>query len=200
MTFRFSPRLALAAGLVLTPALAFAHPGGPHIHGLLDGFAHPLSGFDHLAAMVAVGLIAANLGGRALWLVPASFVGAMLLGAGLGIAGLALPAVEIGIAASLVVFGLVLALRLPLPTLAAMGLVAAFALFHGFAHGIEAPMGASGLAYMAGFALATAALHGLGVALGCSLGASADGFGRRAIRWGGMATSLLGVALAFNLA
>jgi len=200
MTSRFVPRLALAGTLSLIPALALAHPGGAHVHGLVDGFAHPLSGFDHLAAMVAVGLIAAHLGGRALWLVPASFLGAMLLGAGLGMAGLALPAVELGIAASLVVFGLVVALRLPLPTLAAMGLVAAFALFHGFAHGLEAPAGSSGLNYMAGFALATAALHGLGVLLGCRLGAASTAHGRRAIGWAGLATSLFGVALALNLA
>src|SRR5581483_12325680 len=94
------------------------------------GFAHPLSGLDHLLAMVAVGLYAALLGGRALWLVPASFVAMMAVGGALGIAGVALPYTEVAIAPSVIVLGLAVALRISLPTLVAMALVVAFALFH----------------------------------------------------------------------
>jgi urease accessory protein len=189
----------LAVSLALMPGLAAAHPGGPHVHGVLDGFAHPVTGLDHLAAMVAVGLIAARLGGRGLWLVPASFVGAMALGAGLAMAGLAPPLVEAGIAASLVVFGALVAVRARPPVAAMSLLVAGFALFHGFAHGMEAPADASGLSYMAGFILATALLHGAGVLAGLRLGGMTSGIGRLALRANGAATATLGLAFALHL-
>ena len=199
MISRSTLRLALAIGLAFASGSAMAHPGGPHVHGFLDGFAHPVSGFDHLAAMVAVGLIAAHLGGRALWQVPASFVGAMAIGAGLAMAGLAMPLVETGIAVSLIVFGAMVALRARVPAAAACILVAGFGLFHGFAHGMEAPADASGLSYMTGFVLATALLHGIGVLAGLRLGATASNVGRAALRANGGVTAVLGVALALNL-
>jgi urease accessory protein len=184
----------LAAGLALAPGAAFAHPGGAHAHGLIAGLAHPISGIDHLAAMAAVGVIAAQLGGRALWLVPASFVGAMVAGAMLGMAGFTLPTVETGIALSLVAFGALVALRAEIPCGAAMMIVAAFGLFHGFAHGAEAPADASGIAYIAGFALSTAALHACGVFAGLRFGAM-----RAAFRGAGGATAALGVGLALGI-
>jgi urease accessory protein len=166
-----------AASLALVPTLAFAHPGHDGTD-LVHGLMHPLGGIDHIVAMVAVGLLAARLGGRALWLVPASFVAAMAVAGLAGMAGMALPYAETGIALSVIVLGAIVVLRLTMPVAVAMGLVAFFAIFHGYAHGIEMPETASGLAYGAGFVAATALLHGLGIALGLALPGTA--FKRRA--------------------
>ena len=157
-----------AASLALAPTLAFAHPGHEGA-GLIHGFLHPLGGFDHIIAMVAVGLLAARLGGRALWLVPASFVVTMAVAGVAGSAGVGLPYVETGIALSVVALGAIVALRLTMPVAAAMGLVAFFAIFHGYAHGAEMPETASGLAYGLGFVTATALLHGIGIGLGLTI-------------------------------
>ena len=156
-----------AAPLILLASVgpAFAHTG----HGagsFLQGFAHPLGGLDHLLAMVAVGLYAAMIGGRALWLIPAAFLGAMALGGALGMMGYELQYTEIGIAVSVIVLGLAVALRVSLPTVGAMALAGLFAIFHGHAHGAEMPQTISGYEYAAGFLLATAALHGVGIAFG----------------------------------
>ena len=166
-------RLSIAALPILfaTPALAHVGPGA---HGsLAAGLAHPLSGADHVLAMVAVGLWAAALGGRALWLVPGAFVGTMLAGFGLALAGLALPAVEPAILASTVVLGLAVAMALrPSPAVAAT-LVGAFALFHGQAHGAEMGSGlgtAGALAFGGGFDAATVLLHVAGATLSRMLG------------------------------
>lgn len=149
--------------LVATPALA--HPGH-ETGGLAQGFLHPLGGLDHVLAMVAVGLIAARIGGRALLLVPAAFLGMMALGGAAGAMGWTLPHVETGIALSVLVLGLVLALGVVPPVAGAVALVGAFAVFHGFAHGAEMPGAASGLAYGLGFLAATALLHAAGLGLG----------------------------------
>ena len=168
-----------AVSLALAPTVASAHPGheGP---GLVAGFLHPLGGVDHIITMVAVGLLAARLGGRALWLVPASFVGTMALAGLAGMAGLGLPYVETGIALSVVVLGAVAILGVAMPVAAAMGLVAFFAVFHGYAHGAEMPEAASGFLYGLGFVAATAALHGIGIALGLTIGRLSRGAVRRA--------------------
>ncbi len=166
-----------AASLGLVPTMAFAHPGHDGA-SLVSGFIHPLGGVDHIIAMVAVGLLAARLGGRALWLVPASFVATMALAGLAGMAGAGLPYVETGIALSVVVLGAVAAFGVAMPVAAAMGLVAFFAAFHGYAHGMEMPETASGLAYGAGFIAATALLHGVGIGLGLMIGQ----VGRRAVR------------------
>ncbi len=153
-------RFALAAILAAASGAALAHPGH-ETAGFLSGFAHPLGGLDHLLAMLAVGLYAARQPGAARWMLPAGFVLAMLAGAGLGALGVALPAVEAGIAASVLVFGLLIAFAARLPLAASLPLVAAFALFHGHAH--HAEMGSASLAaYALGFALATMLLHGTG--------------------------------------
>lgn len=157
-----------AIGLAATPALA--HPGHEAATGLSQGFLHPLSGLDHVLAMVAVGLIAARIGGRAMVLVPLAFLGMMAVGGALGAAGVTMPFVEIGIALSVVVLGASLALRPALPVAAAMALVGAFAIFHGHAHGAEMPETASGLSYGLGFVDATALLHTVGLGLGFSAG------------------------------
>ncbi|WP_246519810.1 HupE/UreJ family protein [Ancylobacter lacus] len=163
-------RSGLAALFALSPSLAFAHPGHGEAAGLVHGFLHPVSGIDHVLAMVAVGLFAAHLGGRALWAVPASFVVLMAAGGALGMAGLALPHVELGIAASVIALGAAVALRsVRWPLAAAMAMVGAFAVFHGFAHGAEMPESASGLAYGAGFMAATALLHAAGIAFGFAI-------------------------------
>lgn len=154
--------LALGA---LTGA-AEAHVGVGSTAGFLHGFTHPLSGLDHVLAMTAVGLFAARLGGKALWLVPAAFVCMMAVGGAMGVSGMTLPGVEVGIAASVIVLGAAVALEFNLPTSLAMGLVGFFALFHGHAHGAEMPLEASGFTYGFGFTLATAILHGFGIALG----------------------------------
>jgi urease accessory protein len=168
-----------AASLAFAPAVAFAHPGHDGA-SLVSGFLHPLGGVDHIIAMVAVGLLAARLGGRALWLVPASFVATMAAAGVAGMAGMGLPYVETGIALSVVVLGVVAVFGLAMPVAVAMGLVAFFAVFHGYAHGIEMPETVSGLAYGAGFVVATALLHGFGIGLGLALGQYGRSAARRA--------------------
>lgn len=174
--------------LALSPSVAAAHPG-LHADGFVAGALHPLTGLDHLLAMVAVGLWAANLGGRARLLVPAAFVATMAIGAALGLGNTANPGVELGIAASVIVLGLAVAARLALPTLAASGLVAVFALAHGFAHGTEMPAMASPLAYGLGFALATVGLHAAGLGAGLLAARTA------AARVAGGAIALAGLAM-----
>ena len=187
-------RSAAAAILVLLPGAALAHPGhdaGGFAHGVM----HPLGGLDHVLAMVAVGLYAALLGGRALWLVPATFVGVMAIGGAVGAAGYPLPYTEIGIALSVIVLGLAVALRASLPTLAAMALVGLFAIFHGHAHGAEMPADAAAVSYATGFMLATALLHGAGIAIGLAAGRLAERGGWRVAQVAGGAIALAGVAL-----
>jgi urease accessory protein len=159
-------RSLLVAGLVLASGPALAHSFGAPGAGFAAGFGHPLLGLDHLLAMIAVGLWASQLGGRAVWRVPATFVVALALGALLAVTGLSLPAVEPGIMASMLVVGLLTALAVRLPTTAGMTIVALFALCHGHAHGAEMPEAAQPLLYGLGFVLASALLHGAGVGFG----------------------------------
>ena len=151
-------RLFVTIALVLAPSVAFAHPGHGG-HSLLAGFLHPFSGIDHLLAMTAVGLIAAQLGGRALWAVPTTFVAVMALGGMFGAAGLSLPFTETAIALSVLVFGLVILSGMTPPALAAMALVGVFAIFHGYAHGVEMPVDSSGMLYGGGFVAAQLRHH-----------------------------------------
>jgi len=176
------------------PVAASAHVGVGEAHGFVHGFSHPLSGIDHVLAMVAVGLFAAHLGGRALWLVPLSFVSVMALAGIAGSVGIKLPFVEIGIGMSIVALGLAVALQLSVPTLVAMGLVGFFAIFHGYAHGIEMPQGVSGLFYGAGFICATTLLHAMGVGLGLAIGKTGQVYGRRIVQIGGGVMAIAGAA------
>ena len=192
-------RAILATSLVLMPSLALAHPGIPgHTHDLASGFMHPIGGLDHVLAMVAVGLFAAQLGGRALWLVPASFVAVMAAAGLAGMSGIALPMTETGIALSVIALGAAVALRASMPVAAAMALVGFFAIFHGYAHGIETPETASGLLYGLGFVAATALLHGLGIGIGLLVGRLDAGYGRKLVRIAGSAAAVIGVALLAN--
>jgi urease accessory protein len=144
----------------------FAHSDAGAAGGFIAGLLHPVGGFDHVLAMIAVGLWGAQLGNPALWVLPVAFPMVMACGGFLGLIGIALPGVEIGIALSALVLGAaVLARARPALPLAA-ALVAIFAIFHGHAHGTELPAGADSLAYSTGFVIATGLLHGAGIALG----------------------------------
>ncbi|MDX1725847.1 MAG: HupE/UreJ family protein [Pseudomonas sp.] len=150
-----------ALALFLSPAVAFAHAGHDH-SGLLAGLAHPVFGLDHLLAMLAVGLWAAQQTGAARWALPLTFVVSMLLGGLFGFAGMQIPLMETGIAGSVLAFGLLVAVAVRLPMSLSLGLTALFALTHGVAHGLELPALASPWGYAGGFVIATAALHASG--------------------------------------
>jgi urease accessory protein len=159
-------RLLAALILAIAAAPALAHTGEGGAGGFLSGFMHPLFGPDHVVAMVAVGLWGAFLRAPAIWLLPIVFPLVMAAGGVLGIFGVPLPAVETAIAASAVVLGAMVALAVRPPLWAAAGLVGAFAIFHGYAHGRELPDGANAVAFSAGFVIATGLLHLTGIALG----------------------------------
>jgi urease accessory protein len=188
-------RLIATIPTCLVPAVAFAHPGlGNHVD-FAGGFAHPLSGLDHILAMVAVGLFAAHLGGRALVLVPATFVLVMAAAGVLGMAGVSVPFVELGLALSVIVLGAAIAFRLKAPIAIAMATVGFFAIFHGHAHGTEmAGLGAGGL-YGAGFVLATAFLHAVGIGIGLAIGGLGTVQAKRLYQLSGSAMALAGVAI-----
>jgi urease accessory protein len=195
MSSRLAIRSAAALAAILAPTAAWAHPGHGEAVGFVQGFVHPVTGLDHVLAMVAVGLFAANLGGRALWAVPLSFVSVMAIGGALGVAGIAVPFVEAGIALSVIVLGLAVALRWKAPVAAAMALVGLFALFHGHAHGSEMPIDAAGFEYGMGFILATALLHGAGLALGLGFARFGRATAPRAIQFGGVAMAVAGLGI-----
>jgi urease accessory protein len=159
------PGTAFATTLLM-PSLARAHSGATETTGFLSGASHPLGGLDHILAMLAVGLWASQLRGRALWAMPAAFVGVMALSGALGMAGMSMPFVEHGIVLSVLALGVLVAAAARLPLAASVALVGAFALFHGSAHGAEMPANANGLMYGAGFLAATAMLHACGIAAG----------------------------------
>ncbi|WP_315926543.1 HupE/UreJ family protein [Mesorhizobium sp. SP-1A] len=187
--------IVAAVGLALTASPAFAHLN-PAEHGsFVAGLSHPITGVDHVLAMVAVGLWAAMLGGRALFAVPAAFVGVMIVGFLAALSGLPVPFVEPVILASVVALGLVVALALPVPAATGALVAGFFAFFHGHAHGSE--IGAAGLlSYGAGFALATALLHAAGIGLGHGISRLWQGrAGRIAMRVAGGATALGGLML-----
>ncbi|MFO0986990.1 MAG: HupE/UreJ family protein [Alphaproteobacteria bacterium] len=166
MRSTFAILAALAAALAAAPAVAHTGHG---LDGFAAGFAHPFGGIDHLLAMIAVGAWAAQQGGRAVWALPAAFLGAMALGGVFGFAGSSLAGTEGAILASVLVLGAVIAAAAKLPIAVAAPLVGAFALFHGLAHGAELPEDGNAPAYAAGFVAATALLHAAGIALAFAL-------------------------------
>ena len=178
---------------VLAPAVALAHPGHDGAGGLVHGFVHPVTGIDHVLAMIAVGVLAAQYGGRALWIVPMSFLFAMAAAGAVGMAGISVQIVEAGIGLSIVVLGLMIAFQIKPPMLVAVVGVGVFALFHGYAHGSEMPDGPAGLSFAAGFLIATALLLSAGVGLGLFL--KRPSLSRRLIQAGGGATALIGIAV-----
>lgn len=165
---RHERAVAVVAGLVLVGAApsALAHTFGAVGAGFAAGFGHPFLGLDHLAAMIAVGVWAAQAGWRPVWSVPLVFMAVLAIGAVLAFAGIALPAVEAGIAASLLVLGLLIATAERLPLGAGAVIAALFAVFHGHAHGSEIPQALAPWLYAAGFVLATGVLHAAGIGAG----------------------------------
>jgi urease accessory protein len=184
-----TPRLVLSTLLLVTATPAFAHVGQHFGFSAAGGFVHPLMGLDHLAAMIAVGLWAAMVGGKRIWVWPLAFVVAMLVGGFIGHAGIELPQVEPAIGLSVVVLGVLVATGIGAPVPAGAVLIAGFAIFHGHAHGAEAP--AEGWAgYALGFAAATALLHVVGIGVGLGLQRT---MGAQPVRALGAATAVLGV-------
>ena len=150
--------------LLVSARAAFAHQGEGG--GILTGLSHPVSGLDHVAAMIAVGVWGAQLGRPALWVLPVMFPMVMAGGAFLALIGLGLPGVETGIALSAVVLGAVIVAEARPPLAVSIAVVSAFALFHGHAHGTELPPDQSGLAYSVGFVVSTGLLHACGIGIG----------------------------------
>ena len=184
-------RGTMAVALLLASAApAFAHAQQGQAQGLLTGLQHPISGLDHVLAMISVGLWGAQLGAPAIWLLPVTFPLVMAMGGFLGLVGIPLPGVEIGVALSAVLLGFVVAREARPPIVVAGVLVACFAVFHGHAHGTELPPGHSGLAYSIGFVMATGCLHGVGIAIGVLHKWT---LGKRLVRLAGAAVALAGV-------
>lgn len=176
--------------LCLLPAPLFAHTGHDAL-GFANGFTHPVFGPDHLLAMLSVGILSAQMGGRAIWTVPLAFVSFMLVGGLLGMFGLPFFPVEIGIALSVLALGLAIATEKKFPLLLTMAGVAFFALFHGHAHGAEMPDSAQPVLYALGFILGTTAIHLLGVAMGWASTRHPGGALR--LRWAGFCIAVLGL-------
>jgi urease accessory protein len=153
----------------LTGTLAEAHTGTGPIGGFESGFTHPIFGFDHLLAMLAVGIWGAQMGGRSVWTLPATFPVIMAFGGLLGMSGFSLPHVELGIALSVLVLGGAIAVGWKPPEWVALGLIAIFAICHGYAHGVELPSAADPGSYAAGFVMATGTIHVAGIGIGLLL-------------------------------
>ncbi len=159
--------ILLALGLSLIPTVAYAHDGSQvPFGGFLAGLVHPVLGYDHLLAMLSVGILSAQIGGRAIWTVPATFVSVMAVGGLLGYINIGLTATELGIAASLILLGLIIAAEQKLPVRLAMLGVGFFAIFHGYAHGSEIPTTSEPVLYALGFLTGTALIHIAGVVIG----------------------------------
>jgi urease accessory protein len=187
---------ATLAMLLGWPELAFAHQGQEMGSGFASGFLHPLGGLDHVLAMLAVGMWGAQLGAPAIWVLPVAFPLVMALGGVAGILQVPLPAVETGIALSVIVLGAAIALDRRPPLWLAGVLVSAFAVFHGYAHGTELPNQAGAVAYSAGFVLATGLIHLTGIGIGFVVRVPS---GPHLLRAGGSAISLAGCVLAWRL-
>lgn len=182
----------------MIPDIAQAHTDHGGISGgFVSGFVHPILGWDHVVAMVAVGLWGAFLGHRAIWTLPVIFPLIMALGTVLGILGVPVPGIEAGIAGSAIVLGLLILLAVRLPLWTAGIVVGAFAIFHGHAHGTELPQAANPLAFIIGFVLATGMLHLVGIGFGFLLRWP---MGKVAVRTAGAAISAAGMAFLFGIA
>jgi urease accessory protein len=176
--------------LALTAGVVSAHEGGGITGGFISGFAHPVNGWDHVIAMVAVGLWGAFLGTPAIWLLPVVFPLIMAFGGVLGVMGVPVPAVETGIAVSAIVLGGMVALAMRPPLWVSAILVGVFAVFHGHAHGTELPNAAGPLAYSVGFVVATGLLHLSGIAFGLVVRWP---LGRIAVQAGGGVIAMVGI-------
>ncbi|MBC8128031.1 MAG: HupE/UreJ family protein [Gloeobacteraceae cyanobacterium ES-bin-144] len=190
---RLFPKLLL---LFLIPVTASAHSATGTVGGFVSGFTHPLTGLDHIVAMVAVGLWGAFLGGRAMWMLPVVFPVVMAMGGALGIMAVPFPSVETGIALSGVVLGLMVAFAVKPPLWVAAALVGFFAIFHGYAHGAEIPAAANALTFAIGFVISTGLLHLGGILFGSLVRWP---WGRIAVRAGGVIITLVGFGFLFKL-
>ena len=185
----------VALSSAYAPSTAWAHTGFDNVRGFMHGFSHPFSGVDHILVMLLVGIFSYRLGGRALWMVPTSFVVVMGAGGIIGAAGITMPFLETGIALSVVVLGTSVVFDLKGPATAAIAIVSPFAIIHGNAHGMEMGANAFSVAYPAGFMLATALLHvsGMGIsALNEKISRSCEGLVIRSI--GGVA-AVVGIGI-----
>ena len=181
--------------LLFFTLLCFAHSAQAHVHkgeelSFLSGFRHPISGLDHVVAMIAVGLWGAQLGPPAIWVLPVAFPMVMALGGMLGLLGVPLPGAELGIALSAIALGAAVMTAWRPPLAFAAALVGFFAIFHGYAHGNELPPGANALLYSLGFVIATGCLHAVGIAIGL---VNRGHRGQRALRAGGAAIAATGM-------
>jgi urease accessory protein len=181
---------AVLAGLALLPAMALAHEEKGQAAGFVAGLAHPISGMDHVLAMIAVGLWGAVLGPPAIWVLPVAFPLVMAFGGLMGLLGIPVPGVEVGIAVSAIVLGAMVLAEIRPPLWIAAVVVAFFAVFHGHAHGRELPEGTNALLYSLGFVVATGLLHAVGILLGVAHRWSA---GRQAVRAAGGGVALAGL-------
>ncbi|WP_425499094.1 HupE/UreJ family protein [Hoeflea poritis] len=195
-------RTSTLCAAVILPLLLWGQPAAAHtedpgfVGGFMSGFSHPFYGWDHVLAMVAVGLWGAFLGRPAIWILPIVFPLIMAFGGVLGIAGVPLPAVEAGIAASSVVLGVLIALALRSPLWIAIIVVGCFGIFHGHAHGTELPSANSPITYSIGFVLATGLLHLFGIAFGLLIGVPG---GRLAVRTAGAAIAVGGLSFLLGV-
>ena len=184
---------------MFAPRVALAHVGLGDAHDALHGFLHPILGLDHVLAMITVGLLAANLGGRAFWAVPVSFVAMMLAGGIAAMGGIILPFSELGVAMSVIMLGGLLSSRVRLPVAYAAALAGIFAVFHGYAHGVEMPQDASGISFAFGFTTATASLHIAGLCIGLGIAKLSHSAASKITTMGGAAIVIAGIALISSL-
>ena len=181
--------------LCLAPTAALAHTGIGNTSGFMHGFMHPLSGLDHQLAMILVGLFAYQLGGRALWLIPLTFVSLMVVGGFLGATAVPIASVDVCIALSVIVLGIFVAFGVKAPVAVAMAVVGLFAIFHGHAHGSEMPLDAAGVECGTGFMMATAVLHAVGIGIGFLIGMAGWTYDKTICRAVGGFASIAGLIL-----
>jgi urease accessory protein len=189
-------RAAAVAAVAVLPSIARAHAQEGIAGGFLTGFRHPISGSDHVLAMISVGVWGAQLGAPAMWLLPVAFPMVMALGGTMGLLGIPLPGTELGIALSAIVLGVMVLAEARPPLWVAAAVVSIFAVFHGHAHGTELPPGENGLLYSAGFVVATGCLHGAGIAIGL---VHRWASGRLALRAAGAIVALAGFFFVWRL-
>ena len=197
-SIRILTALLIACAISIIPSTVYAHEGGNlPLGGFLSGLVHPVLGYDHLLAMLSVGILSAQIGGRAIWTVPATFVGVMALGGVLGLVDVGIKITELGIAFSLVILGSVIASERRLPIILAMIGVGFFAIFHGYAHGTEMPQTAQPVAYAFGFLTGTALIHITGVLIGDI--SKRYQRGPQVLRFGGGLIAMVGLLFVFGI-
>ncbi|MDD5212545.1 MAG: HupE/UreJ family protein [Sulfuricurvum sp.] len=181
--------------LLITQASLLAHIGIGTISGFTAGFTHPMSGADHILAMIAVGLWAAQIAGRSLYALPVSFVGMMIVGAMIGIQGIQIPFVEEGILGSVLVLGAMITFGVKMPVIFSSTIVGIFAICHGHAHGVEIPLNVGGIEYALGFVMATVLLHIFGITIGMTMQRYAQS---KVFRIAGATIAATGIALVIS--